>query len=82
MYITYLGHAGFIVETDDAIIITNPWLSPTGAFYAAWFQLPRNHHLVSLVYEKLLDPRRSIFLYVSHEHQDHVSHEHQGPSRH
>ena len=71
MRITYLGHAGFVVETNDSIVIMDPWLSPTGAFDAAWFQLPRNHHLAPLVYEKLRDPRRSIFLYISHEHRDH-----------
>src|SRR5258707_7413134 len=70
MHITYLGHAGFIAETNDVIVIMDPWLSPTGAFDASWFQLPCNHHLSSLVYEKLRDPRRSIFLYVSHEHHD------------
>jgi UDP-MurNAc hydroxylase len=34
--------------------------------------LPCNHHLASLVYEKLQDPQRPIFLYISHEHQDHL----------
>jgi UDP-MurNAc hydroxylase len=72
MQITYLGHAGFVVETDDAIVIMDPWLSSTGAFDASWFQLPRNHHLASFVYEKLHDPKREIFLYISHEHQDHL----------
>ena len=71
MVITYLGHAGFIVETDQSVVIMDPWLSPTGAFDASWFQLPRNHHLAPLVYEKLRDPVRAIYLYVSHEHQDH-----------
>jgi UDP-MurNAc hydroxylase len=72
MHITYLGHAGFIAETDDVIVIMDPWLSPTGAFDASWFQFPCNHHLAPLVYEKLQDPRRHIFLYISHEHQDHL----------
>ena len=72
MHITFLGHAGFVVETDEVIVIMDPWVSPTGAFDASWFQLPRNHHLASLVYEKLRDSRRSIFLYISHEHQDHL----------
>jgi UDP-MurNAc hydroxylase len=72
MHITYLGHAGFIAETNDVIVIMDPWLSPTGAFDASWFQLPCNHHLASLVYEKLQDPQRSIFIYISHEHQDHL----------
>jgi UDP-MurNAc hydroxylase len=72
MHITYLGHAGFVAETDDVIVIMDPWLSLTGAFDASWFQLPCNHHLASFVHEKLRDTRRSIFLYVSHEHQDHL----------
>jgi UDP-MurNAc hydroxylase len=71
MRITYLGHAGFIVETNDVLVIMDPWLSPTGAFDSSWFQMPRNHHLAPLVYEKLRDPQRSIYLYISHEHQDH-----------
>ncbi|MEG9438359.1 MBL fold metallo-hydrolase [Edaphobacter sp. HDX4] len=71
MQITYLGHAGFIVETADAAVIMDPWLSETGAFDSSWFQLPRNHHLGPLVYEKLRDQRRALYVYVSHEHQDH-----------
>ena len=49
MRITYLGHAGFCVETSQATVIMDPWLSPTGAFDAAWFQFPRNHHLRGLL---------------------------------
>jgi UDP-MurNAc hydroxylase len=72
MQITYLGHAGFIVETNEAIVIMDPWLSAHGAFDASWFQMPRNHHLAPVVREKLRDSERSIFLYVSHEHRDHL----------
>src|SRR5260370_11780432 len=70
MHITYLGHAGFLAETDDAIVVMDPWLSPTSAFVPPWFQLPRNHPLASFVYEKLRDPLRSTFLYASHVHLD------------
>lgn len=72
MQITYLGHAGFIAETDKAIIIMDPWLSPTGAFDSSWFQLPRNHHLIPAVHELLRDAQRATYIYVSHEHQDHL----------
>jgi UDP-MurNAc hydroxylase len=72
MQITYLGHAGFAVETEEAVVIMDPWLSPTGAFDASWFQLPSNHHLAPLVHEKLRDTSREIFMYVSHEHRDHL----------
>ena len=72
MKITFLGHAGFCVETSDTVVITDPWLSPTGAFDSAWFQLPRNHHLAAFVQEKLGDSHRERFVYISHEHKDHL----------
>ncbi|MBI4787786.1 MAG: MBL fold metallo-hydrolase [Chloroflexi bacterium] len=71
MQITYLGHAGFCVETSRSIIIVDPWLSPLGAFDSAWFQFPCNHHLGALVQEKLQDPTRRKYIYISHEHKDH-----------
>jgi UDP-MurNAc hydroxylase len=71
MQITFLGHAGFIVETAGAIVVMDPWLSPRGAFDSAWMQLPRNHHLAPLVREKLETPGKERFLYISHEHKDH-----------
>jgi UDP-MurNAc hydroxylase len=71
MLITSLGHAGFLVETESAVLVADPWLSPTGGFDAAWFQFPRNHHLAALVQEKLSDASRSRYVYISHEHKDH-----------
>ncbi|MBI5030572.1 MAG: MBL fold metallo-hydrolase [Chloroflexi bacterium] len=71
MQITFLGHAGFCVETSRSLIIMDPWLSPLGAFDSAWFQFPSNHHLAALVQEKLQDPTRRKYIYISHEHKDH-----------
>jgi UDP-MurNAc hydroxylase len=71
MRITYLGHAGFCVEDAQNVIIMDPWLSPSGAFDSAWFQFPRNHHLARFVCERLADPTRERYVYISHEHQDH-----------
>lgn len=71
MQITALGHAGFCVETERTIVIIDPWVSPSGAFDSAWFQLPRNHHMAAYVQEKLQDGRKERFLYISHEHKDH-----------
>ncbi len=71
MQITYLGHAGFLVETADAIIVMDPWLSPGGAFDSAWFQFPRNHHLAAWVEEKLEQRGKAKYIYISHEHKDH-----------
>jgi UDP-MurNAc hydroxylase len=69
--ITSLGHAGFLVETEGAVIVTDPWMSEHGAFDAGWMQLPRNHHLAELPRRSLEEPGKARFLYVSHEHEDH-----------
>ena len=71
MQITYLGHAGFCVETSQSIVIMDPWMSPTGAFDSAWFQFPCNHHLAALVQEKLQNTTKHRYVYISHEHKDH-----------
>jgi UDP-MurNAc hydroxylase len=71
MYITFLGHAGFLVETERAIILMDPWLSSTGAFDASWFQLPRNHHVAAYVDEKFENSEKEKYIYISHEHKDH-----------
>lgn len=71
MILTFLGHAGFLLETEEAIIVADPWFSNEGAFDSSWFQLPRNHHLAPLVREKLSDGSKERFVYVSHEHRDH-----------
>jgi len=71
MELTYLGHAGFCVETPEVTVVMDPWLSPEGAFDSAWFQFPRNHDLAPLVIAKLADSKKERFVYVSHEHQDH-----------
>lgn len=71
MQITYLGHAGFLVETDQSIVVTDPWLSREGAFDSAWFQFPCNHHLADELREKLSSSQKQVFVYISHEHRDH-----------
>ena len=49
MQIGYLGHAGFVVETEGAVVVADPWVSRHGAFGSSWMQLPQNHHLAPLV---------------------------------
>ncbi len=71
MKITHLGHAGFVVETEGAVVVADPWLSAQGAFDSGWIQLPRNHDLAPLARQKLGQPGKARFLYVSHEHGDH-----------
>jgi len=71
MLITFLGHAGFLVETENAVVVADPWVSPTGAFDSGWMQFPQNHHMADLVRDKLENSPKARFLYLSHEHKDH-----------
>ncbi len=71
MKITYLGHAGFLVETANFVVVIDPWLSPNGAFDSGWFQFPCNHHLLELLNTKLSIPNIEKYIYISHEHKDH-----------
>lgn len=71
MQLTYLGHAGFCIETHSAIIVMDPWLSAGGAFDAAWFQYPKNHHLAEAIQTLFSESKKEKFIYISHEHRDH-----------
>jgi UDP-MurNAc hydroxylase len=65
MKITYIGHAGFVVDIGEESVLCDPWMSPTGAFAGSWFQWPANDHI---------DPdslERVTHMYVSHHHRDH-----------
>jgi len=70
MKVTYLGHAGFVVECAGTLLIMDPWLGRNGAFDRAWFQFPRNHHLLDELLTKIAGARH-VGLYISHEHEDH-----------
>src|SRR5215210_2820955 len=63
MRITFLGQAGFFLETKGVSILADPWFNP--AYFAAWFPFPANDGI---------DPRvigSPTYLYVSHLHHDH-----------
>jgi L-ascorbate metabolism protein UlaG (beta-lactamase superfamily)/nitrite reductase/ring-hydroxylating ferredoxin subunit len=66
MQITYLGHAGMRVDGAGLRLVMDPWLSPGGAFQAAWFPFPDNAHLDRAA---VLD---CDYVTVSHEHLDHM----------
>ena len=60
----FWGHNCFSIETDDSILITDPWLSKNGAFFGSWFQYPKNHHLMEDVLD-LLNTKKTLS-YLSH----------------
>lgn len=69
--IEFIGHAGFVFSTHKSVIVMDPWLSSHGAYDASWFQYPCNHHLADSLVERLEGENRKVYVYVSHEHQDH-----------
>ena len=71
MNIIFIGHAGFLVETKNTIIVMDPWLSKFGAFDGGWFQFPCNHHMYDFVRTKISTSKKAVYVYISHEHKDH-----------
>lgn len=67
MKATSLGHAGIFVETRQGTIVCDPWFIP--AFHGSWFVFPRNDHLKPELLERIKKPD---FLYISHQHADHL----------
>jgi UDP-MurNAc hydroxylase len=67
----FLGHAGFLVESEGDVLAIDPWLDPAGAVDGAWFQLPRNHDLIGELRTRLSRARNAA-IYVTHEHDDHL----------
>ena len=64
VFITYIGHASFLIENEDVMIITDPWVTP-GTFDKSWFQYPRNEFMKEYI-ESRLKKREyvKIFIYI------------------
>ncbi len=67
MRATSLGHAGILVRAHQASIVCDPWFEP--AFFGSWFPFPRNDRLSP---ELLNDLEHPSYLYISHQHGDHL----------
>jgi UDP-MurNAc hydroxylase len=67
MRATSLGHAGILVHTGQATIVCDPWFEP--AFFGSWFPFPRNDQLSAELLDDLEHPS---YLYISHQHGDHL----------
>jgi UDP-MurNAc hydroxylase len=69
--LTFLGHAGFMYETENEILLMDPWMSNTGAFDSSWYQFPSNHLLGDDVRKLIETTDKKVYIYISHEHKDH-----------
>jgi len=64
--LTYIGHAGWLVEKNNFKAVFDPWFNPEGTFFNSWHQFPDNAEILSPELFTGLD-----FLYISHAHHDH-----------
>jgi UDP-MurNAc hydroxylase len=68
MRVTYYGQACILIESAGKKILTDPWLTE-GAYFGTWFHT----HLLAdagIIVETF--PKDVDFIFLSHEHQDHV----------
>ena len=69
--IKFLGHAGFMYESKNEMILMDPWMSKEGAFDSSWYQFPSNHKLGDEIRETISKTEKDVYIYISHEHKDH-----------
>ena len=67
----FLGHAGFMYETDKQLLLMDPWMSKSGAFDSSWYQFPSNHEFGDEIRNIIEKSNKDIYIYISHEHKDH-----------
>ena len=70
MKVKFFGHNCFFLQGKSQSILIDPWLTDKGAFFGSWYQWPLNHHCKSNLISAL-KKQKNVFLYISHEHQDH-----------
>lgn len=65
MKLTFVGHAGFLAEGADVVLLTDPWLNGT-VFNDSWSLYPR---------PKFEDDQwgKVTHIWISHEHPDHLN---------
>jgi UDP-MurNAc hydroxylase len=68
MRVTYYGQACILVEAAGKKILTDPWLTE-GAYFGTWFH---THILEEAGIRPETFPKDIDYLFLSHEHQDHV----------
>lgn len=67
--LTFLNHAGFILESDEVRLVSDPWMQGT-AFRGSWALLDKSTQNSQLL-DYLGASKKRTFLWYSHEHADH-----------
>ena len=65
--LTYLGHAGWVIESKNFKCVFDPWSNSSGAFLDCWYPFPDNSNVNFKSILSNLD-----FVYISHSHEDHL----------
>jgi UDP-MurNAc hydroxylase len=68
MRVTYFGQACTLIEVAGKKILTDPWLTE-GAYFGTWFH---THLIAEAGVTPEAFPKDIDYLFLSHEHQDHV----------
>lgn len=68
MHVTYYGQACTLIQTGGKKILTDPWLTE-GAYHGTWFH---THLLADAGVTPQTFPKDIDYLFLSHEHQDHL----------
>lgn len=71
MTLRFIGHAGFYLQTNDYLLLMDPWVSKDGAYDSAWMQFPCNHHMADELLDLIEQYKNKCSIYISHEHKDH-----------
>lgn len=69
--LTFLNHASFMVENDDAVLLIDPWYEGS-AFNQGWSLIDTSVKNDDVI-KKLIKRNKEIFIWFSHEHSDHFS---------
>ena len=59
----FLGHAGFMYETKNEMLLMDPWMSKEGAFDSSWYQFPSNTSL-EMKFEMKLNLLKKKFIFT------------------
>ena len=60
----FLGHAGFMYETKNEMLLMDPWMSKEGAFDSSWYQFPSNHSLGDEIRNEIESTEKEVYIYT------------------
>ncbi len=69
--LTFINHASYLVESDRSVLVVDPWVEGN-AFDNGWGLLDQSITNKMLI-EYLAGFKKSIYIWLSHEHSDHFS---------